>query len=291
MGSGRSGSTILGIALGNCDGFFYAGELDNWLTRSGVPSIGGAERSRFWSQVKDQVEGAEDLFGSESHRYMERSASVLRVNGWPAKRRLRPRYRRVTESLYRQIAEIAGAGYVIDTSHFPMRARELQKMSGVELHLIFLVRDPHSVLESFARNVNRHDAVGRWRLALTTNVDLWLTSLLSVLVFLRQPRERRTFLRHEDFLADPQRVLEELLRGLGSGSELPDLLRLRTGIPLRGNRLIASEEVELRPRAESQARRTLLTSLLQSPWQCVFKRMEPSVGAPSTAPSTVRQSR
>lgn len=291
MGSGRSGSTILGIALGNCEGFFYAGELDNWLTRSGTPSIGGSERTRFWSQVREGVAGAEDLFGSESHRYLERSASAFRINGWQARRRLRPRYRRVTESLYRQIAGVAGVAYVLDTSHFPMRARELQRMNGIELQLVLLVRDPHSVLESFARNVNRHDAAGRLRLALTTNVDLWLTNLLSVLVFLRQPRDRRMFLRHEDFLADPDRALRQILRAVGSDSELPDLSALRTGIPLRGNRLIASEVVELRPRAERPARRTLLTSLLQWPWQLLFARMEPAVGAAPIVSTAVPQPR
>jgi len=57
MGSGRSGSTILGVALGNCDGVFYAGELDNWLVRSGTPVLGGLERTRFWSTVRDDVPG------------------------------------------------------------------------------------------------------------------------------------------------------------------------------------------------------------------------------------------
>ena len=57
MGSGHSGSTILGIALGNCEGFFYAGELDNWLVRKGASLLGGTERTRFWNEVRDGVEG------------------------------------------------------------------------------------------------------------------------------------------------------------------------------------------------------------------------------------------
>ena len=52
MGAGRSGSTTLGITLGNCEGVFYAGELDNWLVRSGVPPVEDSERARFWSQVR-----------------------------------------------------------------------------------------------------------------------------------------------------------------------------------------------------------------------------------------------
>src|SRR4051812_9425114 len=55
LGTGRSGSTILGIALGNCEGIFYAGELHLWLGRAGKPPLKGAERERFWGAVREQV--------------------------------------------------------------------------------------------------------------------------------------------------------------------------------------------------------------------------------------------
>src|SRR5271155_2964451 len=66
MGAGRSGSTTLGITLGNCAGVFYAGELDNWLVRSGVPQVEDAERARFWSSVHEHLDDpgvASELFG------------------------------------------------------------------------------------------------------------------------------------------------------------------------------------------------------------------------------------
>ncbi len=276
MGSGRSGSTILGIALGNCDGMFYAGELDNWLTRSGVPSLGGTERTRFWATISEQVD-SDGLFGSACHRYLERSAAVLRLHRARARRQLRPRFRRVSEDLYRAIAQAAPASYVIDTAHFPLRARELQGISGIELYLIFLVRDPQSVVKSFARSVNRHDAAARRRVTLATNVDLWLTHLLAAIVFLRQPAQRRMFLRHEDFLADPEGSLREILERLGSDAALPELSLLRTGIPFRGNRLIASEVVALQARPDRPAGGSRLTALLQLPWRLAFARMHPAV--------------
>ncbi len=292
MGSGRSGSTILGIALGNCADFFYAGELDNWLTRSGVPAIGGTERTRFWSSVRADVDGAEELFGGRSLHTLERSAAVLRIDRWGARRRLRRRYRRVTEQLYRAIAREADVSYVVDTAHFPLRARELQGIAGIELYLLFLVRDPQSVVSSFARNVNSNDIGARRRLTLITNADLFLTHLLSVLVFLRQPRARRMFLRHEDFLADPAAALSEILAHVGSPAAVPDLAALSTGLPLRGNRLLSSDVVALRATAERPAEGSRLTAALQSPWRAVFSRMQPRVAAsPARAPATSSQAR
>src|ERR1700680_3872486 len=73
MGAGRSGSTVLGVTLGNCSGVFYAGELDAWLVRSGVPQLEGPERAQFWGAVRDNVDGAAELFGNESQRFLERS--------------------------------------------------------------------------------------------------------------------------------------------------------------------------------------------------------------------------
>src|SRR5256885_14953963 len=78
MGAGHSGSTIRGVTLGNCDGFFYAGELDNWLVRKGASLLGGTDRTRFWNDVRDGVEGAEGAFGGDAQRYLERSSAILR---------------------------------------------------------------------------------------------------------------------------------------------------------------------------------------------------------------------
>jgi hypothetical protein len=278
--------------LGNCADFFYAGELDNWLTRSGVPALGGTERTRFWNGVRDRVEGTQELFGSESHRYLERSRAVFRMNGWLTRRRLRPRYRRVTEELYRAIAASAGASYVIDTAHFPLRARELQHIHGIDLYLIFLVRDPDRVVASFTRDLNPHDVGRRQLRTLSTNADLWLTHLLSVIVFLRHRRDRRMFLRHEQLLADPEGVLRDILDHLDSGAALPDLASLSTGLPLRANRLIKSEVVALEARTDRAVSASPLTKLLQLPWPAIFARLQPTVTAlPARGPAPTPDAR
>src|ERR1700722_13603799 len=73
MGAGRSGSTILGVTLGNCPGVFYAGELDAWLARSGEPQLSDPERDAFWGEVRANVPEAATLYGLEPQRAIERS--------------------------------------------------------------------------------------------------------------------------------------------------------------------------------------------------------------------------
>jgi hypothetical protein len=272
MGAGRSGSTILGVALGNCDGVFYAGELDKWLGRSGVSPLAGEQRARFWTTVRDGVDAA-DLFGGAT-RCLERSAALLRPRCWPARRRLRARYREVAADLYRAIAREVGATHVVDTSHYPLRARELQR-ADVDLYLLFTLRDPQSVIASYSRD----DVPERGFGVLTTNAYLWLTHLLSAWVFLRHPRERRLLVGHEDLLADPEGVIGQILRHADSDASVPDLDRLSTGLPFQGNRLIRSDVVELergrpRPRHVSS-----LTSLLQLPARPLLALLSPAARA------------
>lgn len=274
MGAGHSGSTILGVTLGNCAGCFYAGEVEEWLVRAGQPQWGASDRQQFWGEVTEQVDGR-GLFGTAVNRLIERSSAALRPGRWPARARMLKRYRRVCAELFGAIASTAGAQYVVDSSHFPLRARELEKAKGIELYLIFLVRDPQSVVDSNTRELSAHEvAERRWR-ALEMSANMWLTQLLSIVVFLRHPRERRIFLRYEDLVADPEGVLRQLLDTVGSSAAIPDLQALGIGAPLQGNRLIRTDTIALRRSVPASPRWSLLTTLTQRPWLALLARLRP----------------
>jgi Sulfotransferase family len=283
MGAGHSGSTILGLALGNCSDSFYAGEVDEWLLVSGTPSLGGAERTEFWGEVREAMvdAGAEELFGGEVNRVIERSSSLLRLDRWPARRAKLRRYRQVSEDLFKAIARTAGASHVVDTSHFPLRARELQKLDGIELYVVLLVRDPQDVVASNVREISRHEVAERRVRILTMNANLWLTQLLSVLVFLRQPRERRVFVRHESFLADPEGVMRQILDSLGTGVTPPDMTALRGGVALQGNSLIMSQTIAVKRSTRPTARWSRMTALLQLCWRPLLACLQPAATAGS----------
>jgi Sulfotransferase family len=272
MGAGRSGSTILGATLGNCDGVFFAGELDKWLARSGVPQLTDDRRVEFWAQVRARVSDASDLFGYAAQRCLERSSAVFRVRDWRRRSALRGPYRRVSQAVYEAVASVARTQVIVDTSHYPLRAAELQELDGAELYLLFLVRDPRSVVASFSRR----DVVERGFDVLTTNMYLWLTHALSVRVFLRHPRARRLFVRHEDFVADPDAVLRQILSLVGSDAPSPDLQKLRTGIAFQGNRLLCAETIALNREPERPNAPSRITTILQLPWRPVFARLQPA---------------
>jgi hypothetical protein len=275
MGAGRSGSTTLGITLGNCADVFYAGELDNWLPRAGVPQVEDGERTRFWSRVRDHLEdpaGAAELFGNEAQHAIERSLSLFRWRTWPTRRRLRRRYRAIAEDLYRALTRTTGVTHIADTSHYPLRALELQQIAGIELYLVYLVRDPQGVVASF----NRHDVGEYTKSTLHTNIYLWVTHLLSLFVFLRHRRDRRLFVRYEDFVADPAATVRRILDcSASAAAELPDFAALEIGLPLQGNRVTRGQTMSLKRTADPPASRSLVTALAQAPLMVLLARLRP----------------
>ncbi|HTZ65363.1 MAG TPA: sulfotransferase [Solirubrobacteraceae bacterium] len=277
MGAGRSGSTILGITLGNCANIFYAGELNLWLARRGKSPLPGAERARFWDGVRAHV--STDLFGRGA-RSLEKSLDLLRVDSWRAQRRLRGPYRRAAEDLYRAIADEADATHVVDSSHFPRRARELQALDGIDLRLLFLVRKPQHVVASYSGD----DVVFPRFNALNTNAYLWFTYVLSLLVFLRHPRGRRLLVRYEAFLANPAGVLQDILDCIDSPAVIPDLTALSTGMAFQGNRVLRSDVVALKGQPPKPLRGSRLTAFVHLPWTAIFRRLNASQ-APKTPAS------
>lgn len=279
MGAGRSGSTIFGVALGNCTSVFYAGELEAWLRRSGIPNFPGVARAQFWDAVREDVSG-DDLFGDEAWRHLEYSLASVRPSSWARRRRLRYRYRHLLERLYRAIASSAQATHIVDSSHYPLRAHEIQRVAGINLYLIYLIRDPLGVVASF----KRRDITNISKSLLATNAYLSLTHLLSVLVFLRHPAESRLLLRYEDFIADPDAVMREILSRAGVRSPPPDPTSLNTGIAFQGNRLLISETIALRDAVMSPPHgsyASYLTRLLQLPWTLVLACLTPKATVPA----------
>ncbi len=271
MGAGRSGSTILGVALGNCESVFFAGELDRWLPRAGVPRREGEELHRLWEEVLERADIPPELLGARTGA-LERSSELFDVRKWPRRRRLRAPYRDASAGLYRALSATTGGALLVDSSHYPLRARELRALDGIDLHLLYLMRDPQGVVAS----MDRRDVPERRFGLLRANAYLWLTSLLSVLVFMRHPRDRRVFVRYEDFVADPQRVLEAILRGTGRAVAVPDRTELSTGLPFHGNRLIESPSATLQRGGRSAPPRSWPTLALQLPWRVVAGRLRPA---------------
>src|SRR5207247_716901 len=81
IGGAGSGRPIFGVALGNCPGYFYGGELDAWLRLGGIPTTvsGRPAAGEFWEGVRGDLAGYADLTTEANVRLLdERSTGLLR---------------------------------------------------------------------------------------------------------------------------------------------------------------------------------------------------------------------
>ena len=117
-------------------------------------------------------------------------------------------------------------------------------MPGLDLFLVFLVRDPQAVVASIGRRVCRR---GARRLLPELRHERRPVAHVRArtAAFSSQPPQRRLFVRYEDLVERPEVVLRTILDVAGSTAELPDLAHLRTGRGFHANRLIGSDEVAL----------------------------------------------
>ena len=103
--------------------------------------------------------------------------------------------------LYETIAQRAGAEVIVDSSKSPLHARLLSWVPNLDLHVVYLVRDPRSVVGSCRRpkewlpGASPLRATARW-LGLTLGSEYLRTSV---------PRWR-TLLVYEDLVKSPRRA-------------------------------------------------------------------------------------
>jgi len=259
MGAARSGSTLLGVLMGQAEGVFYAGELCDWTQRNGVSSV---PRSRpFWEQVRSRT-GPLPPEAGQYKRLFEHPAGLWRP--W-ARQRLRPGYERTTNEMLEAVTAESGCPTVIDSSHYPRRARALRRLLGRDrVRLVYLVRRPSSVVRSFRSTGDKS--------AVSANAYLLVVGLLTWLTYLTHPRSRRAIVSYERLTEAP---LEVGAAALGRSLDGIDPSRLTLPPVLVGNRFVkVSDRVEVRlaERPPTPTAQDRITDLVQWPWRLAERR-------------------
>jgi hypothetical protein len=161
-GNGHSGSTLLYIVLGTCEGCFSAGEL-NFIIREGLKEeycscSKQIKNCSFWTQVHESWQTKMTItfedFRTFRNRY-ERNATFLRA----IKNNILPsndykNYCLNTMFLFDAIHEQSGAKVIIDSSKSPQRIAVLKRV--VDLRVVHLCREFKGVLNS-AKHVIKKD--------------------------------------------------------------------------------------------------------------------------------------
>lgn len=267
MGKGRSGSTLLSMALGELDGFFAAGEL-RFFWRRGL-----VERRRcacgekipdcaVWGAVAERLDDLDpEALARDGEAVFRWGAAPRllsgRTEGWAAFGRWSAAATRLLEA----VAEVTGAEVVVDSSKWPADPGALGRVGGIRPFSLLLVRDPRAVAWSWQRTKAHHDLdqpremdrYPAWHSALSWTAR----NLVADLATRRSPGPRAT-LRYEDFVADPRAALVAIGRLVGRAADVDAVLDGRTLRVTEGHTLAGNPtrfgESELTIRADDEWR-------------------------------------
>jgi hypothetical protein len=224
-GFGRSGSTILGNVLGEIRGFFHGGELnfiwehnliENRLCGCGAPF----NRCEVWGLVFERAFGRID--GVDAREMVRLQSLGTRTRHVPlmlsqrGRRTLSSRLGKHTvrlEKLYRSVRESTESRVIVDSSKMPSYGYALEMAPGIDLYVVHLVRDPRAVAYAWLKEP-RPDADERAymnRVSVIKSSLLWDAWNASSEALWRGSIGRYMRLRYEDFVAEPWRVVGEIL--------------------------------------------------------------------------------
>ena len=236
-GLGRSGSTILANTLGQVEGFFSGGELnfiwkhaliENRLCGCGKPS----QECEFWGPVFDGEFGsqrfalAREMMRLQHAGARTRHIPLMLTEG--GRRKIRGRLGQFLDNtgrLYKAVQAMSGSRLIVDTSKEPAYGYALSMVPGVDLRVLHLVRDPRAAAYSWAKKKRQPDSDEREFMHQKTPAQsavLWDAWNAAIEVLWRQMPTKYLRLRYEDFVADPRRRFEEILKLTGEeDAELP----------------------------------------------------------------------
>lgn len=231
-GEGRSGSTLLGILLGQRSGWFTAGEVrylwqrglvERRLCGCGLP----VPACPVWSEVLTKVGGVDDIAVRDvlkALHTLSRPSVIARAvrNGGSPKRTQLGALSDTLTDLYSGLREVARCNVIVDTSKPPTYGWLLDTLPSVEVWTVHLVRDPRAVAFSWQRHkpaADHPDGGSMARKSAAATAVHW-----SAWNFVAERRganrpDRYLRLRYEDLVVDPMLAIQRIAEFVGEAAE------------------------------------------------------------------------
>lgn len=289
-GSGRSGSTVLANLLGSVDGAFSGGEIrylwerglrDDRLCGCGEPF----GRCGLWTAVLDEAVGGAG--GVDVERLIATSRRGSRIRHLPLmllgqERRLVGRlddYPARVADLYRAIATVTGCSLVIDSSKLPGYGYLLDRLDGIDLRVLHLVRDPRAAAYSWGRQKPLRDGAASATMEQQSpakSAVLWSVWNAAAAALWSGAPERYLRLGYEEFVDRPRTSVARILDFAGHHAELGSVF---TGE--HSARLGATHTVAGNP---DRFRSGEITLRLDDEWRTKMRRRDRALVTALTAP-------
>lgn len=268
-GSGRSGSTLLDMLLGQVNGFYSTGELrfiwsrgfaQNQLCGCGKPF----RECEFWSEVIkagfgkfEDVDFAriEELRLSTEHRFARGASIKARPELWAPYKE----YYEACQNLYQAIYKISGCEFIVDSSKNTAHGFVLANMPQIELFTVHLIRDSRAVAHSWRREKVRPEIYWEQKFMgqrkIVGSAIRW-NSMQQLSEKLRHTSKQNALLRYEDLVNAPKKSLMDIFDDLQIDRPALDFIdgihaNLRISHTVSGNPVrFTNKEIKIQPDVE-----------------------------------------
>ena len=228
-GTGRTGSTMLDQLLGQFSTYFSGGEMAFFWSRGieagAICACGEPVRTcGVWSHAVTSVTADPDRLASRMvalrRRFWSPHVFAMAVPGF-SRRRMREiaELPATMEQLQRDVAATQDIEVFIDSSKEPHYSYILREGSDLDLRFLHLVRDPRAVGRSWQRRKTEAglttDEIMEQRTSPIASAYYMFSNMVSEIFWGSRPQQY-AFLRYEDFVADPARILEAIGEFAGS---------------------------------------------------------------------------
>ena len=271
-GSPRSGSTLLGNALGQIPGCIHVGELRLILEEldSYTRTCGCGQQlcdCELWRAVRLQAFGPDTppVDWDELAHFCAREFTY-RPRAWVKLRRQArlsvpfgpsaDRYAEALRRFYLAIADVTGTDVIVDSSKAALHVCLGARFAGLPAHVVHLVRDPRAVAYSWRRSGIDGVTYGPTRISFK-----WMAGNLTIEALSNDTIDSSyTLVRYEDFVRNPMDTLEALSSQIGlRPSSLPfvdaNTIRMGANHTVAGNsNRFTSGDVRLEPDDEWRRR-------------------------------------
>jgi hypothetical protein len=255
-GYGRSGTTMLSMALGQHPALFGAGEvvtlaLHAWRNNEVCSCGAPVQDCSFWAKVvelwqKDQSPSFIEDYRNLQNR-IESTISPARMLNMAYGHEAFLAYARHTARLFDAIASVSGCTTIIDSSKSAGRALAFAQMPEIELYVVHMIRDGRGVAWSLLQAHHRDVRAGIQepltpKPILRTAARWGFVNLATEFLCWRLGPERSIRVRYEDFTSKPTVIMQDIGRMLGTdltaiGEALRDGAAIAPGHLIAGNRL------------------------------------------------------
>ncbi|MCB0855638.1 MAG: sulfotransferase [Bacteroidetes bacterium] len=251
MGAGRSGTTLLDIALGNAKGIFSCGELNRYPLRKGIPTgfKHAPERTHFWRRFTQKFEATHNLEEQiQLHRDFEyHSGLIKKIFGWNQKSKYK-KYQQYLRDFHEELFDSIEEEVIVDSSKYPGRALAISESLSYEIGYVFIKRDPVGVVYSFAKKNTYLPSKG-W---FSANIYYLMVNVLCQYAS-RKLRKKHLVeeIKYEEFIQNPEKELTQIGEKLELDlSESVRLIQndefLKVGELFEGNTIRIDPEIKLR---------------------------------------------